>query len=267
MAKQILFTRRNKLDISDTDVIVTASEGNEFVNFMRNRLNTSAWATSGTLDANNTTIEVNFVNSVDLECIRLVKHNFKSYEIQYWNGASYVNFPTDIDETTNTLETTFHEFTLVTTTKIKLTIRGTFVPDEDKVLFQFIATDKVENGWLEGWPEIKSTTISRQKVRTKLISGKESIKEQIGFIAFKLTLKLYSNSNDLRLFQRLYTLNEGFLVWLSGGDSDQFSFPAIGYRKEDVFLVKTSDEYQPEFYKSIYSSGLVVNMDFQEVVD
>lgn len=262
MSAQILFVQKNKLDISRDEVGLTSSEADDFADFVRNRSNSSAWITSGTLDLNNTNIVVDFVTSVDLDFIALVKHNFKSYKIEYWNGSSYQLL---IDVTNNSTKTTSHEFTIITTTKIKLTIRGTFVADDDKILYQLIASEKI--GRFNGWPTVKNPIISRERLRSKMLSGKESIKEQLGSFSCTLDLKVYSDSQDLDIIETIFQANEGFLLWLCGGDEAQFSSKRLGYRLEDFYLVKCSSEYKPEWYKGLYTSGQVVNLNLQEVID
>lgn len=265
MSSTIVFADKNKLDISESEVVITASQGNDFTDFMRNRNNTSAWVTSGSVDADNTNIVVDFVNGVDLSLIALCKMNFKSYTIQYWNGSTYVDFSTAINVTLNTQESRSHEFTSVNTTKIRLIITGTMTANEDKFLYQFIATNLI--GRLNGSPIIKNPTVSREKLKVKLMSGKTAIKEQVGFFATKLQIKVTSDSDDLDIIEQLYLTNQGFLVWLCGGDESQFSSRRIGYRKEDFFLMKCSDEYTVEWYRGLYMSGQVVDMDLVEVVD
>lgn len=265
MAKRILFLEKNKLDISMTDVTITASQGEDFVDFMRNRSNTSAWVTSGSVDADNTNFVVDFVNSVDLDFISLVKMNFKNYTVQYWNGSIYTDFSTAISVSNNTSETKYHEFTSVTTTKIKVIITGTMTANEDKYLFQLIATEAV--GRLNGWPVIKKPTLSRDKIKTKMLSGKLAIKEQIGAFSVDLEIKILSDSDDLDTIEALYDTNDGFLVWLCGGDETQFSSIRKGYRLEDFYLMKCADEYQPEFYKGVYSAGIATKVSLIEVVD
>lgn len=267
MAKQILFLKKNKLDIDDPVVVLTASQGNDFVNFLRNRNNTSAWVTNGSVDADLTTLEVNFMNEVALDHISLVKCNFKSYKIEYWNGASYVTFSPAIDETANTNPTPSHNFTKVNSTKIRLTVRGTMTANIDKKLYQLIASEKIGTGYLNGWPIIKNPTISRQRAITPMLSGKRAVKEQIGFFSCDLEVKVYSDNGDLTIFEYIYSSNYGVLVQLCGGDEDQFSSKRYGYRKEDFFLMKPSDEYTVEWYKGFYKSGQVVNIKLVESKD
>lgn len=265
MSQQIRVFSKNKLDISNANVVLTASQADEFADFVRNRSNTSAWVTTGSVDADNTTFEVNFVDLINIDSIILIKHNFKSYTIEYWDGDSWEDFSTAIAPTTNTAETTFHQFTEVFTTKIRLTILGTMVADEDKYLFQFIATK--ERAQFNGWPIIKNPKHSRNRIRSKLLSGKETIKESSGAFSCQLQIKVHSDDSDLTLIEEMYNANTGFLVWLCGGDETQFSSQRIGYRLEDIYLMKCSDEYQPEWYKGLYQSGQVVGVDLIEVSD
>lgn len=265
MANQILFLKKNKLDISDTTVTLTASQGDDYTDFARNRLNTSAWVTSGSVDADNTNIVVDFVNSVDLDIIILAKQNFKNYTVQYWNGSAYTDFSTAINVTNSTADTKYHEFTLVTTTKIKLIVTGTQTANADKYLYQFIASEKI--GRLEGWPVIKKPTLSRDRIKNKMISGKLAVKEQIGNFSTDLEVKILSDDTDLTVVEDLYDSNDGFLLWLCGGSETQFSSVRKGYRLEDIYLMKCVDEWQPEFYKGFYKSGIVTKISMSEVVD
>lgn len=265
MSAAIRVFSKSKLDVSYDNVVLTASQGQDFVDFVRNRSNTSAWVTTGSVDADNTTIEVDFVDLINIDSIILIKHNFKSYTIQYWDGDSWENFSTTIAPTTNTALTTFHQFTEVFTTKIKLTILGTMTVDDDKHLFQFIAT--TERAQFNGFPIIKNPKHSRNRIRSKLLSGKETIKESSGAFSCQLQIKVHSDDSDLDLIEDMYNANTGFLVWLCGGDQAQFSSLRIGYRLEDIYLMKCADEYQPEWYKGFYTSGQVVGVDLVEVAD
>jgi hypothetical protein len=263
MSKQIVFMNKNKLDLEYTEVQITASQGQAYVDFVRNRSNRSAWVTTGSVDADNTTFEVDFVGQKPIDIIILVKHTFKNYTIQYWDGLAWEDFSTPVNVSNNTNENTYHEFDQVSTTKLLLTITGTMTPDDDKALFQFIATNKI--GRLNGWPIVEDPTHDKQKKRNKMLSGKESITESLGGFACKLTLDVYSDMGDLDVFEELYDSPEGFLVWLCGGDEDQFSSIRKGWRLEDIYLMRTATNYTPEFYKGSYQSGIVVDVPLVEV--
>lgn len=265
MSAQVRFFEKNKADFSDSAVVATASQGVGFEVFALNRSNLSAWVTTGSVDADNTTFTIDFGDLHTIDSVILITHNFKAYTVKYWDGAAYQAFSTPINETTNTKATTFHQFNSVSTTKVQLTITGTQVANEDKYLFQFIVTKEI--GQLNSWPVIDSPVISRNKASAKMISGKTSIREQIGFMAWTLSVAILSDSSDLDLIESLYLSNNGFLVWLCGGDEDQFSSKRIGYRLVDLPLMKCLNEYQPKFYEGLYKAGLVINVDLVEVVD
>lgn len=265
MSQQIRVFTKNKLDISNSNIVMTASQAQTYIDFVRNRSNMSAWVTTGSVDSDNTSIEVDFVDLINIDSILLLKHNFKSYTLQYWDGDSWEDFSTPIAPTNNSETSTFHQFTEVFTTKIRIIILGTVVANSDKYLFQFIAT--TEHAQFNGWPIIKKPQHSRQRVRTKVLSGKETIKESAGAFSCQLNIKVHSDSSDLDLIETMYFANTAFLVWLCGGDQTQFSSQRIGYRLEDIYLMKCADEYRPEWYKGFYMSGQVVAVDLIEVVD
>lgn len=267
MSEQIIFFDKNKLDIDKTNVVITASQGNAYTSYMQNRSNLTAWLTTGSVDADNTNIVIDFVDQALLTDIVLVKHNFKAYTIQYWNSSmsAYVDFSTPIAETANALETTHHVFTQVTTTKIKLIITGTVVVNADKYLYQLIASNRI--GQLTAWPVIQDAIISRGRVSSKAISGKYSIRENVGGFSCKLAVEILKDDTDLNIIESLYSTNEGFLVWLCGGDAAQFSTDRIGYRLQDFYTCKCKDELSSVFYQGIYKSGMKINIDLVEVID
>lgn len=265
MSYQPRFFEKNKADFADSAVVATASQGVGFEYFALNRSNLSAWVTNGSVDADNTTFTIDFGNLHTIDTILLVLMNFKAYTIKYWDGSTYQDFSTAINVSGNSTETKFHQFNSVSTTKIQLTITGTMVANADKFLYQFIVTKQI--GQFAGWPVIKNPIRSRNRQSSKMLSGKQSIREQVGFFSCSLMFKILSSSADLDLIESLYNSNEGFLVWLSGGSETQFSSEREGYRLEDLPLMKCSNEYKPEFYNGLYKAGVVISMDLVEVID
>ncbi|RLA59598.1 MAG: hypothetical protein DRQ89_13850 [Epsilonproteobacteria bacterium] len=274
MSAQIRFFNKNKIDLSLLDsVTITITDatatntGQDYVDFMRNRNNTSAWLTTDSNDAANTEIEVLLGDTKEVSNIILVSHNLKAYTIQYWNGSAYVDFSTIISETTNTETTNLHTFTTVTTDQIKIIITGTQTADADKQIKQLIITDEVASGQLEGWPIIKRPRHSTNKKISTMLSGKVNVVESVGGFGMDLTVRNWNIDADLDLVEEIYFGNRGVLVWLSGGDETQFSRAHIGYRKEDLFLMRVVNDYTPEFRSGIYSTGIKVNMKLRESID
>ena len=270
MSQQIRFFELNKLDITNDNVSITASDsvatnnGEDFADYMRNRVNTSGYVTTGSSDSGNTTLEFNFGDTVEIDTIIIIEHNLKAYTIQYWNGSTYVDFSSAISESTNSDSTTFHTFTKVTTSKIKLICTGTIVADSDKFIRQFIATESI--GQLTGFPVIKSPRIRTGKIINKMLSGKVNITDAVGAFECELNVKNYSIDDDLDIIETLYFNNKGFLMWLCGGDESQFSSQRIGYRLRDIYLMRAVDDYRPEWVKGVYVSGINFTMKLQEVI-
>lgn len=262
MPQQIYFFEKNKADITNTDVVITASQADEFTAFMQNRDNNSAWITTGSQDSDNTNFVIDFGSERDITDIILIKNNFKDYTIQYWNGAAYVDFSTAINVTSNSTETVRHTFDSVNTLMVKVIITATFVVDDEKRLFQFIVTDLI--GQLDGWPVIKPVD-SKNRIRNKMLSGKKRIIENSGGFRCSLSVKNWGSDADLTIIESLYDSIEGFLLWLSGGDETQFRSNRIGYRKEDLFLMKASNEYSPAYVTGIYTAGLKIKIDLEEI--
>jgi hypothetical protein len=275
MAKQVLFLKKNILDLSITSVTMTVTDavatnnGQDIIDFTRNRNNSSAWLTTGSTDAANTEILAEFGVGRDVSDIILVLHNWKAFTIQYWDSGAlaWADFSTPINETANTERTSHFEFDRVETDKIKIVITGTLVVDDDKELYQLIASDRVQNGYLNGWPVIKNPTHDRLKKVTNMLSGKISLLESFGGFSADLEVSQWRDADDLALVEDIYFRREGVLMWLSGGDDDQFQYAAIGYRKEDIYFVRPVNHYEPEMVKGIYSAGLKLTIKFKESID
>lgn len=260
---QIAFFKINAADYTDPDVIVTASQGSTYAPFVQRRSNTIGWMTTGSVDADNTTLTCNFVNQKTISEILLVGHNFKAYTLKYWNGSAYVDFATPISVTGSTDSTTRHSVSSVQTTALQLTVTGTQVANSEKKLNQFIATTLI--GKLNGWPVIKKPEFNLNKIVNTMLSGKTNLGINVGAFNCQLSVSNWSDATDLTTVETLYGSSSGFLVWLSGGNTSQFRSVRQGYRLQDLFLMRCSDNYTPEFVAGLYQSGLVINITLVEV--
>lgn len=264
MSGQIIFFKKNVADIEKTYMTVTASQGNDFASRALNRSNLSAWITTGSVDADNTTWEVDMVDESNVTDILLIKHNFKAFTVKYWDGSTYKDFSPAINETTNTSATNWYQVSNVSTSKLKITITGTQTANVDKFLYQFIATEKI--GTLSGFPVIKNPTHDENKKRNTMLSGKTHLVKNVGGFQCTLNVSEWKLDADLALVESLYGSVEGFLVWLCGGNENQFSSKRIGYRLEDIYLMKCVNEYSPEWVGGIYSRGLDISIKLEEVI-
>ncbi len=265
MAGQILFFKKSRCDFSIESVVASASQGSAYAAFALNRNNTSAWITSGSVDADNTTFDVDLGEMKDISQILLLKHNFKAFTVKYWDGATYQAFSPSISETTNTAASNRYTVTAQSTSKLRIQITGTQVVNADKYLYQFIATELV--GQLEGWPVITNPEHNRNKIASMMLSGKLNVSVNVGGFRCDLKVDNWKSSADLTIVEALYNSNEGFLVWLCGGDETQFASVRQGYRYEDLFLMRTTDNYRPEYVRGLYKSGFAIDIKLAEVIE
>lgn len=265
MASQIMFLQKNFADYSNVNVTATASESPTYAYRVLNRNNTSAWITTGSVDANSTTLTIDMVDQKLVSVIILAKHNFKSYTVKYWNGTAYVDFAAPINVTANAAGSTAHFVTPVSTSRVQITITGTIVANADKFLYQFILTSKV--GQLTGWPVLKNVTHSKNAQNTKMLSGKYNVNRNVGSFGCNVSVTHWKSAADLTIIESLYNAVEGFLVWICAGDEAQFINRRIGYRFEDIYLMQCLDDYQPDYVEGIYVNGLALNIQLGEVVD
>lgn len=264
MSGQIMFLEKSKCDFTNTNASATASQGSTYASYLLDRSNRTAWVTSGSVDSDLTTIDIDFTEARYIDFLALVKTNAKSYTWKYWNGSTYVDFATAIDVTNNTKSTVYHRVTEVLTQKLRVTIRGTMIADADKYVYQLIATSMI--GQLAGWPVIKKPTHNLNRIVNRMLSGKVSVAESVGGFSMDLEVANWKSDADLTIVERLYSIGEGFLVWACGGDATQFSTERIGYRLEDFFLMRPTDNYMPEYVKGLYKTGLKIKIALAECV-
>jgi len=270
MSSQIQFYEKNKIDLSNSNTVLTVTDavasntGQSFVDFVRNRKNTSAWLTTGSTDAANTQLDIDMGSSFNIDTIALVLNNFKAFTIQYFNGSIYTDFSTAISETTNAVDNNIYTFDVVSVRLIRIIITGTQVVDADKVLRQLIITELI--GQFEGWPIIENPKHSTNKKRTLMLSGKQNIVESVGGFSCDLTIENLKGNADLTILETVWFKGEGVLMLLNGKDETQFSSIRIGYRNEDWYMVRPSNDYVPEWVNGLYVTGMKIKIKLSEVI-
>lgn len=272
MSQQIKFFEKSKADLSNSNCSITVTDavatntGQAFVDYVRNRNNFSAWMTTGSTDAADTTLEIDFVDEWTIGEILLIGHNFKAFTIKY-DDSGWTDFTAAINETTNSDSTTHFSVTPVETSKIQIIITGCQVVDAEKVLKQLIITKKLGTGQFEGWPMMRKPVISTNRRISKMLSGKVNVTEGVEAYSVDLNVRNWSSDTDLTILETIYFKRQGVLVWPCGGDADQFGSERKAYKLEDIFLMRPINEWSPEWYKGIYTSGMKINMKLSESVN
>jgi hypothetical protein len=271
MSEQIKIFRVPISDISNesfnfniTDS-VASDDGSGIVDYMRNRNLTSAWATTGSSDAANTIIEGESGDTFSLSDLIIIGHNFKTFDIEYFDGTNWILIESIVD---NDDTFTHVEQASVLTNNVRLIVYNTMVANDDKKIVRFIIAEKLLTGQFETWPKIEKPVQGVVRKTSVMLSGKSFISESIG--SFSVTLKWdggLTSQNDINMIESMFLSRKAFMIWLSGGDETQFRFNLIGYRKEDLYIVKSMKDYTNPYYKGIYDTFIPQTIDLVEVVE
>lgn len=265
-----IFYEKNKIDLSTPNVSITITDaiasdtGESFVDFIRNRNNFSGWMTTDSTDAANTQMDIDMTDEKSIDRIILVDHNWDSYTIQYWNGATFVDFSTAINVSGSTDSVTVHSFNSVNTSEIRIIITAAQVTDADKRLAQLIITEEL--GQLNQEPNIQRPQFNKRRRTNLTISGKAQVIRNQGGFSFRMRHKNQVDDADLTLIETLYDKAEGFIVWLNAGNDAQFATSREGWRAQDFFLMKIESEYEPEWAEGRYLHGIKIEADFVEII-
>lgn len=264
---------KNIIDIDSENVNITVSDseasndGADFLSQLRNRNNITGWSTTGSSDSATCYLDIDWIDSKEVESIILVGHNLKNYNIQRWNGVSFEDFDTAINPTASTDFVTEHEVPSQNISRIRINIFGTQVPDQDKKIRQIIVTRKVGSGQFQGSPIIQKFVRNQNRRGVRTLSGKQHVRANIGGSEYRLNFKVWPYDNDFLMIEEMYFQNfSGVLFWPSGGNENQFRYSRVGYRNEDIILVKPVGEFDPVFEKGIYKNGMNFSLDLVEVI-
>lgn len=253
----------------------TASTGNSSAPFALDKNFYSVWQSVGSSDATTETLTITFPTSKTFTRLFLQKHNFKSYTVKYWNGASYVDFTnvvsidvptpvTGIAETLYANNTSYYEFDSVSSTKIQITATLTQTVNAEKYLSQAIVT--TELGTFQGYPQISSFNHSANMRTQTGLSGKMNVEKSYRTANLNLDFNFYPGQADIDLIQTLYDRIDGFLVWPCGGryGSTYFRFSQLGYKLEDLFFMQTVGDLPTMYGANIFTNAVNTRLSLVE---
>lgn len=271
MSEQIKILNLPTSDISNPNFeiniydAVASDTGQAIVDYMRNRNLTSAWATTGSSDIGMTRIECVSGDAFNVTDIMLVGHNFKAFAIEYFDGMVWILLQF---YTHNADDFTHLSIDSIETTGIRIIVYETMTANEDKIMVRLVITNKIESGQFVSWPIIDKPTQQIIRKESKMLSGKSFISESAG--AFSVKLKWdggINNQNDIDIIERMFLYRRPFMIWLSGGDETQFRFTMIGYRRQDLYIMKCKKDYTNGYYKGMYGKIVPQTIELIEVVE
>ena len=271
----IKFFTKSKVLAEDGGTIV-ASSGDVASELAIDKNPASVWQSVGSNDVTVETLTLTFA-SVQISRLFLQRHNFKSFNVQYWNGSAWTHFSSvvgldgsqaNVTETTFSKDTAYYEFAAVTTTQIRIQITSTQTTNAQKFISQIIACEEI--GTLNGYPKIKNVKHSRNESEKVMLSGKVLIQKGLDSFSCRLEFDDYPTSyaGDLDIAMALFDLEEPFLVWLCGGayGSTKFRYTNRGFRLQDIYLVQTRGDISPEYRGNIYINPVSITIDLKEHV-
>lgn len=274
----IKFFERSKCLASD-DAEGSASSGDASVERALDRNPVSYWRSVSSNDTVTETITITFDSDKTINRLLLLDHNWKSYNVKYDVSGVWTHFASvvgvngvtqsNITETVYPYDSSYYEFTEVTTGAIQIEVTTTQVADAQKYINQIIATKEI--GTLVGYPEIKGGKLSRNSREKQMLSGKYlTLKSEESFMV-DLSFSNYprSLSADVDLIFSLYDLETPFLVWICGGrtGSDYFGKQLRTFRLKDVYQVQTAAEIDPDYSQNVYQNSVNFTVKLKEAVD
>lgn len=267
----IKFFNKSFCDISIDEVNLVVSSGGSVKDAIRDRKNTTKWSSLGSNDATTETIEIDFGEIKTIDRLILIKNNLKAFNVQYHNGSSYTDFSSvvtkegtqaSITETANTKTTNYYEFASVSTQYIKITMTTTQTTNDEKYIYQVIATSEL--GAFTGYP-VFNRSFSPIVSRKTTLSGKTRASVFGEMFECSLSFNGYPTALDHALVLRLWENSEEFLIYPCGGNEDQFRFKTKGDRLEDLWLVTITNDWSPNYVENVYCLPLNYSLNLTEV--
>lgn len=234
------------------------------------------WNSVGSDDATQEELVLTFDES-QMDRLLLQDFNFKEFNVKYWDGAVWADFTNvvgldgtkvAVSETAFADDSAYYEFTAVTTTKLRVQVLKTQVVDEEKYLCQVIACTEIAT--LQGFPQIRTPTHSRNQRNKDMLSGKVLVQKGIDSFQCKIQFENYppSLSADIDAAMTLFDREDPFLVWLCGGrrGSSYFRYALRGFRLKDVYLMQITKDVGTEYLDSVYVNPVNLQLTLEEHV-
>lgn len=254
------FFYKNKLNSATTYAFTSADE--TLASYLYDNQINPKLISSGSNDTTDEIYEFTFGTAVDVNAIILQNHNFKSYTIQY-DASGYTDFSTPINVTGNAVSANYHEFTSVSTTKIKIMAKTTQVANAQKFIGDVNILQTFGASASDGLTKnpVKSTIEYQENSKSLYTSGRENL-----FVLFGAGMKIKLNFEALTEADMTYIYNLKYAgvpvyIYLNGG-SDTAKTDR-GWRVGDLYSVNLTDDWKPKIRGDILGIGTDIDLTFE----
>ena len=198
-----------------------ASTGNNSAPYSIDRNPFTVWRSVASNDTISETLTITFP-STTFNRLFLVGHNLKDFNVKYGPPGYATDFASvvgldgalaSVIETVFADNTSYYEFTPVTTTGIRLTALKTQVANQEKYVSQVVIANEL--GTILGFPVVQPVSVNRNLRVNDMLSGRKSIVKAIETFGFKLQLNPYPSSYgaDMDLLLSLSDKESPFQSW------------------------------------------------------
>lgn len=212
-------------------------------------------ATIATLDVLFNDINGNAVNK-QLDFIYITGNNFKHWWLEYWNGSAWI----EILNETNTTNTLFRTFTLVSCVKIRILIQTTRTPDEEKKMSVVVTGN--QKPFLSPIPQDMSSYKIVTRNKSSLIQTADG---SIHFSAVRFTPTRREKYGARIVFKNLDSTTYSVLRTLKNLGSTFIWWPESENNQSEIYLVIWVNPFSASYTSTYKGAGWTIDMELQEV--
>lgn len=156
----------------------------------------------------------------------------------------------------------FFSFTPVETTCFKFSGTSTLVVGDEKYINEVFLTQAL--GQFQ-YPVQFDGGMKKEQVDHKLENGRHFIINKGNALEGKLNFKSHVSTNDVELYNTLLERDSEFLLWINGGNENQFTYKFYPYRFGDFFKVSIVKGSNPSYTNNFYKAGLNASLPIVEI--
>ena len=293
----------SKALIANGDSVVCSS-GTTSQNNMLDFDKATYWESIDSDDSTTETITITFNETVELDRLLIVNHNFEDYTVtpvtsgtiddsdgdpiesdsDYLEdeGGSLIPFinvisllsstaQTGISETGYSLNNSYYEFTPIDCIGLVISISKAQelndLADQEKYCFNVIPTKEI--GTFENYPVLSSNDY--QVIANQTINRLGRIRKLNPVFSASLNIDVGNSQNDIELLATLDSRENDFIFWANGGNltenestSPYYRFSFKPYRLQDFYRCNIPASNLPSFLLNIYSNPVAASLQIIE---